>query len=73
MTKEAQKKIWKSLAITLGLGIAAIIVGLMIHFLGLGRKLVLLELCAFVFGGLAIGMAVYKVAKFSKFVRNLDD
>jgi hypothetical protein len=72
MTKEAQKKIWKSLGITLALGVAALLVGIWVHYSGLKRRLFLLELCALVFGGLAIGMALFKMVKFRKFLKSID-
>jgi ABC-type uncharacterized transport system permease subunit len=72
MTKEEQQKIKRHLWTLLVLGLAAVIMGVCIQLLGLQRKLVLLELCAFVFGFLAMGMALVKMVKFRKFLKGLD-
>ena len=73
MKNEEQKKIWRSLMITLTLGIAVLMVGFTIHFLGLARKLILWQLASFVFGGLAVGTALFKMMKFRKFLKEFEN
>ncbi|NOQ74573.1 MAG: hypothetical protein GQ574_21355 [Crocinitomix sp.] len=72
MTKEEQNKIWRSLRVTFILGCAVLIFGLSVH-LGLGRKYILFMLCAYVFGTLAIGMSLYKMMKFKKFLKSVQE
>ncbi|MFT5818885.1 MAG: hypothetical protein ACI8ZM_000106 [Crocinitomix sp.] len=73
MTSEEEKKIWKSLWTTFALGCTGIVLGLSIYYLGNARKLFLIIMCAYVFGGLAIGMSLFKMAKFKKFLKTQQD